>query len=105
MDHLERRPEAMWRTGTQWSFRNDAKVYGSPMLDSAWQSLTGGGEEDPLVAALEELKAATVPLKVPAGAAGRPRGARGRGRQRGRAAASASVSVSALSDEEVSDAD
>jgi hypothetical protein len=26
VDQLEKRPDAMWRTGTIWSFKNDAKV-------------------------------------------------------------------------------
>eukprot|EP00803_Ostreobium_quekettii_P008883 evm.model.scf_335EXC.9 EVM.evm.TU.scf_335EXC.9 scf_335EXC:53090-63556(+) len=32
---LQNRPETMWPTGTIWSFKNTAKVYGSPMLDQA----------------------------------------------------------------------
>ena len=25
IEHLDRRPDAMWRTGTIWSFRNDVR--------------------------------------------------------------------------------
>jgi hypothetical protein len=53
----------MWRTGTIWSFRNDAKVYGSPMLDAAWAELTRSGQ-DPLAAVIAELRAAEVPLRM-----------------------------------------
>ena len=82
---MERRPDAMWRTGTQWSFRNEAKVYGSPMLDSAWltvSSSSAGEEVDPLPGVLAELKAAEVPMKPPAGASGggRARGSRAKGK-------------------------
>ena len=27
-EQLEKRPDAMWRTGTLWSFKNDAKASG-----------------------------------------------------------------------------
>jgi hypothetical protein len=82
LEHIERRPEAMWRTGTQWSFRNEAKVYGSPMLDSAWVGGAGGGEDDPLPGTLQALKDVEVPLKAPAGGAGRGRGGgKGRGKR------------------------
>jgi hypothetical protein len=81
---MERRPDAMWRTGTQWSFRNEAKVYGSPMLDSAWLTVssTSAGEVDPLPGVLAELKAADVPMKPPAGGSGggRARGSRAKGK-------------------------
>lgn len=68
IDQLDKRPDAMWRTGTLWSFRNEAKVYGSPMLDAVWCELsrgTGGG--DPLPGVLSELRGAAVPprLQVP----------------------------------------
>ena len=39
MEQLDRRPDAMWRTGTLWSFRNEAKVYGSPALDAGGSGL------------------------------------------------------------------
>jgi|EP00982_Pelagococcus_subviridis_P002772 hypothetical protein len=32
---LERKPDAMWPTTWSFSFRNPAKVYGSPWLDDA----------------------------------------------------------------------
>lgn len=31
--HIETSPDAMWRTSLPFSFRNTAKVYGSPMFD------------------------------------------------------------------------
>ncbi|EFN57451.1 hypothetical protein CHLNCDRAFT_142939 [Chlorella variabilis] len=65
IDQLDKRPDAMWRTGTLWSFRNEAKVYGSPMLDAVWCELsrgTGGG--DPLPGVLSELRGAAVPPRL-----------------------------------------
>ena len=31
VDHIEKRPDVMWRTGTQWSFRNEAKASALPV--------------------------------------------------------------------------
>lgn len=34
LDQLDQRPDAMWRVGTIFTFRNESKIYGSPMLDA-----------------------------------------------------------------------
>jgi len=36
---LEARPEAAWRPIVPWGFRNDAKLYGSPMCDQVRDAL------------------------------------------------------------------
>ena len=30
----------MWKINTMWSFRNEAKMYGSPMFDAVWAQMT-----------------------------------------------------------------
>ena len=50
----------MWKSGTLWSFRNDGKVYGSPMFDSAWADCNGLAA-DPLPQVISQLRAAPVP--------------------------------------------
>jgi hypothetical protein len=35
ISHIESQPERQW-TSSCWSFRNEAKVYGSPMFDALW---------------------------------------------------------------------
>ncbi len=40
IQHIEKRPEAMWKINTMWSFRNEAKMYGSPMFDAVWAQIT-----------------------------------------------------------------
>ncbi|PRW58999.1 putative histone-lysine N-methyltransferase ATXR3 isoform X1 [Chlorella sorokiniana] len=68
-EQLEAKPEAMWRTGTLWTFKNEAKVYGSPALDAAWCELTKSGDS-PLPAVLAELRSAEVPPRMQIAAAG-----------------------------------
>lgn len=34
LEQLQNRPDAMWKVGTIFCFRNETKTYGSPMLDS-----------------------------------------------------------------------
>ncbi|KAL4859889.1 Histone-lysine N-methyltransferase [Chlorella vulgaris] len=70
IDQLENRPDAMWRTGTLWSFRNDAKVYGSPMLDAVWCDLSRSGS-NPLPAVVEELRTAVIPQRMHSAVAAR----------------------------------
>lgn len=73
LQHIEKRPDAMWRTGTIWSFRNEAKVYGSPMLDTVYNAATGGLQPSPVPELLAALRAAPVPfggLKKAVSAAG-----------------------------------
>ena len=74
LEHLDRRPDSMWRTGTQWSFKNEARVYGSPMLDAAWAELVAGqlgGGDNPLPAMIAELRAAPIPFTATSPVKGR----------------------------------
>ena len=64
LTQLESKPDAMWKSGTFWSFRNEAKVYGSPMFDSAWADCNSLAA-DPLPQVISQLRAAPVP-SVPA---------------------------------------
>ena len=65
VDQVDKRPDAMWRTGTLWSFRNEAKVYGSPMLDAVWHEVTAGrGGADPVPGVVAELRGAEVPARL-----------------------------------------
>ena len=57
---LEKKPDAMWKSGTFWTFRNEAKVYGSPMFDSAWADCNGLAV-DPLPQVIAQLQSAPVP--------------------------------------------
>ena len=115
VDHVEKRPDSMWRTGTQWSFRNDSKVYGSPMFDDAWAQ-TRKDTHRCLPDVVKALKDAAVPFTMPtravktsgsgkggkgggnsnsninSGGRGRPKG-RGRGRPPTAAAAAADSSI------------
>ena len=42
IQHIEKRPEAMWKINTMWSFKNEFKMYGSPMFDAVWAKTTSG---------------------------------------------------------------
>ena len=64
LDQLSTRPDAMWKTGTIWQFRNESKYYGSPMLDQAWYQVTGKGR-DPMPDVLAELRGAKIPSPKP----------------------------------------
>jgi hypothetical protein len=35
LSHIATQPERQW-TSSCWSFKNEAKVYGSPMFDALW---------------------------------------------------------------------
>lgn len=61
LEHIEKRPDAMWKS-SMWSFRNDAKVYGSPMHDAVWSSITGQAPEINLEEMLSHLQAAALPF-------------------------------------------
>jgi hypothetical protein len=67
LDHIGSKPDAMWRVGTLWSFRNEAKIYGSPWFDGVWAGLTGEFL-DPVPGLLGVLRAAPVPYGSPAAA-------------------------------------
>jgi len=55
IDQLDKRPDAAWRSNSMWTFRNDAKVYGSPTFDAAWSKLHD--THNPLPEVLTFLKA------------------------------------------------
>ena len=60
VEQIETKPDTMWRPGTMWQFKNDAKCYGSPMLDQAWHEITGEGA-DPMPGVLRRLRGAKLP--------------------------------------------
>ena len=64
LDHIEKRPDAMWKSSI-WSFRNDAKVYGSPMFDAVWTSTTSAPADMSMKDLMSHLKAAATPFPVP----------------------------------------
>lgn len=117
VEHIEKRPDSMWKTGTQWSFRNDAKIYGSPMFDDAWAASMKDGRRG-LGEVVKALKEAAVPFVMPtsavrssggtkgrgAASGGTASGGRGRGRGRGRSAAAAAAAAAfGLDDEDMDD--
>lgn len=61
IDHIEKRPDAMWKIGTVWSFRNEAKVYGSPMFDAVWAHVMPNASPDPMPVLLQHLRSAPLP--------------------------------------------
>jgi hypothetical protein len=62
IDHLEKRPEAMWKIGTIWTFRNEAKVYGSPMFDAVWSQIQSEGIlADRMPEVISSLRSALLP--------------------------------------------
>jgi hypothetical protein len=70
LEHIEKRPDAMWKVGTLWSFKNEAKIYGSPVFDSRWAELTGEFG-DPMPGLVGGLRSAWVPYGAVKGG-GRP---------------------------------
>ena len=67
IDHLEKRPEAMWKIGTIWTFKNEAKVYGSPMFDTVWlQTQQQGSLQDHMPEVISLLRSAPLPKSAPA---------------------------------------
>lgn len=67
IDHLEKRPEAMWKIGTIWTFRNEAKVYGSPMFDAVWSCMQPEGiVADRMPEVISSLRSAPLPKSAPA---------------------------------------
>ena len=60
IQHIDRRPEAMWKINTMWSFRNEAKMYGSPMFDAVWAKMTNDCS-DRLPQVVQALQQASVP--------------------------------------------
>lgn len=80
LSQLERRPDSIWKVWMCWSFRNDAKIYGSPMFDDAlarsragWARLGPEGQPTMLEPgngagsldeALAHLKCAELPLRM-----------------------------------------
>ena len=62
LQHIEKRPDAMWKTNTQWSFRNETKTYGSPMFDAVWAEMNPDAH-NPMPEVLKTLKNARVTRK------------------------------------------
>lgn len=66
IDHLEKRPEAMWKIGTIWTFKNEAKVYGSPMFDTVWHRMQAKGPlPDLMPEVIRQLRSAPLPKSAP----------------------------------------
>jgi len=63
LEQLASKPDAMWKTGTLWQFKNESKYYGTPMLDQAWYQITKKGS-DPMPQLLKKLKSAKVPKQL-----------------------------------------
>lgn len=57
----------MWKIGTVWSFRNEAKVYGSPMFDSVWARVMPGAPPDSMPVLLQHLRSAPLPKPTESG--------------------------------------
>ena len=54
--HLEKNPDRSWPTTWRWSFRNPAKVYGSPFIDDAIRVSRGEERTSPaFVRAMREM--------------------------------------------------
>lgn len=61
IDHIEKRPEGLWKIGTNWSFRNEGKIYGSPMFDAVWAETVADAPANPMPEVLQKLKSAHLP--------------------------------------------
>ena len=53
LEQIQQRPESPWRTNSMWTFKNEAKIFGSPMFDAAWARETDG--RDPMPELIEQL--------------------------------------------------
>lgn len=53
---IKNKPDALWPTGTIWSFRNTGKMYGSPMHDRAIAKSKGEADSGVLGELIEELQ-------------------------------------------------
>lgn len=73
LEHLRLRPDAPWKASLSFSFKNEAKAYGSPMCDAAWAEVHGEDGASGLAAVLEDLQEAAVPWNTPKPSARRPR--------------------------------
>ncbi len=60
LEHIHKRPDAMWKSGTIFSFKNESKVYGSPMFDTVFWKMYGG-PPSPMPQVLHELRTAKIP--------------------------------------------
>lgn len=60
LQHIEKRPESMWKINTMWSFRNESKMYGSPMFDAVWARTTSDAVNK-MPEVIEGLRQAPVP--------------------------------------------
>lgn len=57
MEQIQLRPELPWRSNSMWTFKNEAKIYGSPMFDTVWAKLNGS-EEDSMTELIDRLNKA-----------------------------------------------
>ncbi|KXZ45516.1 hypothetical protein GPECTOR_53g102 [Gonium pectorale] len=71
LKHIETCPDAQWRTSLPFNFRNDAKIYGSPMFDQIYLEAIGQPERNPMPAVLQHLKEVKTPLQAKPGKGGR----------------------------------
>lgn len=65
IEHIENRPDAMWKTSFNWSFKNESKTYGSPMCDATWEELHGQDGRLLLRHLVGDLREAAVPWNTP----------------------------------------
>ncbi|KAK9817177.1 hypothetical protein WJX72_010690 [[Myrmecia] bisecta] len=68
LDHISKRPDAMWKIGTLWSFRNEAKIYGSPMFDAVWAEFCPEAENR-MPKVIQTLRSAATPFDKKRGGA------------------------------------
>ena len=57
LDQIQNNAEVPWRSGSFWTFKNDAKVFGSPMFDAA-RNRFYGIKDDPMPQVIELLNKA-----------------------------------------------
>lgn len=62
LEQVTTRPDTMWKSGTLWSFKNENKIYGTPMLDTAWDEVVGTNKSK-FTKAMTLLRNANVPQK------------------------------------------
>jgi hypothetical protein len=62
LEHIAKRPEAQWKACALFSFRNEAKVYGSPMFDAVYREVKEGVSRGvPLGQLVTQLKTRPLP--------------------------------------------
>ena len=61
LQHIERRPDAPWKAGAMWSFKNESRVFGSPWFDAAYERACGQAESGSLAAVLSSMRSCYTP--------------------------------------------